>query len=86
MNNGTEPSLPLDIPEQSEVISGQKVGYARVSCTDRRRWSIVRRAAGSRRSCGVGVVVGDDLDPAAVGGGVFLGKQVLETHESVSFW
>lgn len=27
----TEPSLPLDIIEQPEVISGQKVGYARVS-------------------------------------------------------
>jgi len=34
MNNGTEPSLPLDIPEHSEVISGQKVGYARVSSKD----------------------------------------------------
>ena len=34
MDNGTEPSLPLDIPEQSEVISGQKVGYARVSSKD----------------------------------------------------
>lgn len=34
MTNGTEPSLPLDIPEQSEVISGQKIGYARVSSKD----------------------------------------------------
>lgn len=31
MTNGTEPSLPLNIPEQPEVIAGQKVGYARVS-------------------------------------------------------
>ena len=34
MDNGTEPPLPLDIPEHSEVISGQKVGYARVSSKD----------------------------------------------------
>ena len=34
MDNGTEPSLRLDIPEHSEVISGQKVGYARVSSKD----------------------------------------------------
>ena len=34
MTNGTEPSLPLDIPEQPEVISGQKIGYARVSSKD----------------------------------------------------
>ena len=34
MDNGTEPSLPLDIPEQAEVISGQKIGYARVSSKD----------------------------------------------------
>ena len=34
MDNGTEPSLPLDIPEHPEVISGQKVGYARVSSKD----------------------------------------------------
>ena len=34
MDNGTEPSLPLDIPEHSEVISGQKIGYARVSSKD----------------------------------------------------
>ena len=34
MDNGTEPSLPLDIPAHSEVISGQKVGYARVSSKD----------------------------------------------------
>lgn len=34
MDNRTEPSLPLDIPEHSEVISGQKVGYARVSSKD----------------------------------------------------
>lgn len=34
MDNGTEPSLPLEIPERSEVISGQKVGYARVSSKD----------------------------------------------------
>ena len=31
MAKRTEPSLPLDIAEQPEVISGQKVGYARVS-------------------------------------------------------
>lgn len=31
MTKRTEPSLPLDITEQPEVISGQKVGYARVS-------------------------------------------------------
>lgn len=31
MTKRTEPSLPLDIAEQPEVISGQKVGYARVS-------------------------------------------------------
>ena len=34
MTNGTEPSLPLDIPEHSAVISGQKIGYARVSSKD----------------------------------------------------
>ena len=34
MDYGTEPSLPLDIAEQSEVISGQKIGYARVSSKD----------------------------------------------------
>ena len=34
MDYGTEPSLPLDIPEHSEVISGQKVSYARVSSKD----------------------------------------------------
>lgn len=34
MSNETEPSLPLDIPEQSEVITGQKIGYARVSSKD----------------------------------------------------
>src|SRR5699024_7115 len=34
MTNGTEPSLPLEIPEHSEVVSGQKVGYARVSSKD----------------------------------------------------
>ena len=34
MDNGTEPSLPLDIPEHPEVIAGQKVGYARVSSKD----------------------------------------------------
>ena len=34
MDYGTEPSLPLDIPEHSGVISGQKVGYARVSSKD----------------------------------------------------
>lgn len=32
---------------------------------------------------GVGVVVGDDLDAAAVGVRVLLGKQVLESHEGV---
>lgn len=34
MSNETESSLPLDIPEQSEVITGQKIGYARVSSKD----------------------------------------------------
>lgn len=34
MSNETEPSLPLDIPEQSEVVTGQKIGYARVSSKD----------------------------------------------------
>ncbi|WJZ16921.1 hypothetical protein CGUA_01605 [Corynebacterium guangdongense] len=34
MPNGTEPSLPLDLPEQSGVIAGQKIGYARVSSKD----------------------------------------------------
>ena len=34
MSNETEPSLPLDIPEQSEVVAGQKIGYARVSSKD----------------------------------------------------
>lgn len=34
MTNGTEPPLPLDIPEQSEAIAGQKIGYARVSSKD----------------------------------------------------
>ena len=34
MTNGTELPLPLDIPEQPEVVSGQKIGYARVSSKD----------------------------------------------------
>lgn len=34
MTNGTGPSLPLEITEQLGVISGQKVGYARVSSKD----------------------------------------------------
>ena len=34
MTNGTEPPLPLDIPEQSEAIAGQKIGYARVISKD----------------------------------------------------
>ena len=34
MTNGTEPPLPLDIPEQSEAIAGHKIGYARVSSKD----------------------------------------------------
>ena len=34
MTNGTEPPLPLDIPEQSEATAGQKIGYARVSSKD----------------------------------------------------
>lgn len=34
MGNETEPSLPLDIPEQPEVVTGQKIGYARVSSKD----------------------------------------------------
>jgi len=46
---------------------------------------LLLQVTGGLSGVGVGVVVGDDLDAAAVGGGVFLGKQVLETHESVSF-
>ena len=34
MSNETEPSLPLDIPEQPEVVTGQKIAYARVSSKD----------------------------------------------------
>ena len=34
MTNGTEPPSPLDIAERPKVISGQKVGYARVSSKD----------------------------------------------------
>ena len=34
MGNETGPSLPLDIPEQPEVVTGQKIGYARVSSKD----------------------------------------------------
>ena len=34
MANETEPSLPLDIPEQPEAVAGQKIGYARVSSKD----------------------------------------------------
>lgn len=34
MSDETEPSLPLDIPEQPEVVTGQKIGYARVSSKD----------------------------------------------------
>ncbi|MGV3161586.1 recombinase family protein [Corynebacterium sp. 32222D000AT] len=34
MGNETEPSLPLDLPEQPEVVTGQKIGYARVSSKD----------------------------------------------------
>ena len=34
MSNETEPSLPLDILEQPEVVTGQKIGYARVSSKD----------------------------------------------------
>ncbi|WP_304276684.1 recombinase family protein, partial [Rothia mucilaginosa] len=34
MSNETEPSLPLDLPEQPEVVTGQKIGYARVSSKD----------------------------------------------------
>ena len=34
MSNETEPSLPLNITEQPEVIAGQKIGYARVSSKD----------------------------------------------------
>ena len=34
MANETEPSLPLDIPEQPEVVTGQKIGYARVGSKD----------------------------------------------------
>ena len=34
MANETEPSLPLNITEQPEVIAGQKIGYARVNSKD----------------------------------------------------
>lgn len=34
MPYGTEPSLPLEIAEQLGAISGQKMGYARVSSKD----------------------------------------------------
>ena len=34
MSNGTESSLPLEITEQLGAISGQKVGYVRVSSKD----------------------------------------------------
>ena len=34
MDNETEPSLPLEVPEQAEIIAGQKVGYAMVSSKD----------------------------------------------------
>lgn len=34
MSNETEPSLPLEIPEQPEAVAGQKIGYARVSSKD----------------------------------------------------
>lgn len=34
MINETEPSLPLDIPEQPGAVAGQKIGYARVSSKD----------------------------------------------------
>ena len=34
MSNETDPSLPLDLPEQPEVVTGQKIGYARVSSKD----------------------------------------------------
>lgn len=34
MSNETEPSPPLDIPEQPEAVAGQKIGYARVSSKD----------------------------------------------------
>lgn len=34
MSNETDPSLPLDLPEQPEVVAGQKIGYARVSSKD----------------------------------------------------
>ena len=34
MSDETEPSLPLDIPEQPEVVAGQKIAYARVSSKD----------------------------------------------------
>jgi DNA invertase Pin-like site-specific DNA recombinase len=46
MTNGTEPSLPLDIPEHSEVIAGQKVGYARVSSKDQ---NLERQTAALRK-------------------------------------
>ncbi|WJY73472.1 recombinase family protein [Corynebacterium auriscanis] len=34
MDKRTDVSLPLDISEQPEVVSGEKVGYARVSSKD----------------------------------------------------
>ncbi|WP_426705994.1 hypothetical protein [Corynebacterium auriscanis] len=36
MSKRTEPSLPLDITEQPEVISEQKVGNASVSSEDQK--------------------------------------------------
>ncbi|WP_254049678.1 recombinase family protein [Corynebacterium glutamicum] len=37
MDNRTEPTLPLELAEQPEVVPGQKIGYARVSSKDQNR-------------------------------------------------
>lgn len=58
MSNETEPSLPLDIPEQSEAVAGQKIGYARVSSKDQnldRQTAALKRfliTGRTPRSCG----------------------------------
>ena len=47
MDKRTDVSLPLDIPEQPEAITGEKVGYARVSTKDQnldRQIALLRKA------------------------------------------
>ena len=51
MANETEPSLPLDIPEQPEAVAGQKIGYARVSSKDQNRSLRVYSIAPFCRPC-----------------------------------